>query len=82
MCRSIKKLRPPVMPEAGEEDIRAAALQYVRKVSGFRAPAAHNRLVFDQAVEAVAEATRELLQGLEVRGVTGSATGAGRPTSR
>ncbi|MCQ4080384.1 DUF2277 domain-containing protein [Streptomyces sp. RB6PN25] len=80
MCRSIKTLRPPAMPGAGEEDIRAAALQYVRKVSGFRAPAAHNRLVFDQAVDAVAEATRQLLEGLEVRGVTGPA--AGRPTSR
>ncbi|MFJ5267281.1 DUF2277 domain-containing protein [Streptomyces sp. NPDC088358] len=71
MCRSIKTLRPPVLPEeATEEDIRAAALQYVRKVSGFRAPAAHNREVFEQAVEAVAAATAELLGGLEVRGVS------------
>ncbi len=39
MCRSIKTLRPPVLPEeATEEEIRAAALQYVRKVSGFLAP--------------------------------------------
>jgi hypothetical protein len=69
MCRSIKTLRPPVLPEeATEEDIRAAALQYVRKVSGFRAPAAHNREVFDRAVDAIAEATAELLDGLEVRG--------------
>lgn len=68
MCRSIKTLRPPMTPEPHDEDIRAAALQYVRKVSGFRAPAAHNREVFDQAVEAVAEATRRLLDGLEVRG--------------
>ncbi|MFC9846340.1 DUF2277 domain-containing protein [Streptomyces sp. NPDC060223] len=69
MCRSIKTLRPPVIPEeATEEEIRAAALQYVRKVSGFRAPAAHNREVFDQAVEAIAAATAELLDGLEVRG--------------
>ncbi|MFJ2826491.1 DUF2277 domain-containing protein [Streptomyces sp. NPDC087263] len=69
MCRSIKTLRPPVIPEeATEEEIRAAALQYVRKVSGFRAPAAHNRAVFDQAVEAIAAATAELLDGLEVRG--------------
>ncbi|MGI5483006.1 DUF2277 domain-containing protein [Streptomyces lavendofoliae] len=69
MCRSIKTLRPPVLPtEATEEDIRAAALQYVRKVSGFRAPAAHNREVFERAVEEVAEATRRLLDGLEVRG--------------
>ncbi|MFC8126466.1 DUF2277 domain-containing protein [Streptomyces sp. NPDC057302] len=69
MCRSIKTLRPPAIPEdATEEEIRAAALQYVRKVSGFRAPAAHNREVFDRAVEAVAEATAELLAGIEVRG--------------
>ncbi|MDG4861345.1 DUF2277 domain-containing protein [Streptomyces sp. T-3] len=69
MCRSIKTLRPPALPEeATEDEIRAAALQYVRKVSGFRAPAAHNREVFDRAVDAVAEATRELLENLEVRG--------------
>ncbi|MFI6032923.1 DUF2277 domain-containing protein [Streptomyces sp. NPDC051315] len=71
MCRSIKTLRPPVLAEeATEEEIRAAALQYVRKVSGFRAPAAHNREVFEKAVEAVAGATAELLGGLEVRGAT------------
>lgn len=68
MCRSIKTLRPPVTPEVGEEDIRAAALQYVRKVSGFRAPAAHNQEVFDEAVDVVAEATARLLDGLVVRG--------------
>ncbi|KOG39496.1 DUF2277 domain-containing protein [Streptomyces decoyicus] len=68
MCRSIKTLRPPTTPEVSAEDIRAAALQYVRKVSGFRAPAAHNREVFDQAVDAVAAATQELLDGLQVRG--------------
>ncbi|WP_129309388.1 DUF2277 domain-containing protein [Streptomyces sp. L2] len=69
MCRSIKTLRPPALAEeATEEEIRAAALQYVRKVSGFRAPAAHNREVFERAVQAVAEATAELLGGLEVRG--------------
>ncbi|MFI0501866.1 DUF2277 domain-containing protein [Streptomyces albogriseolus] len=77
MCRSIKTLRPPALPEeATEEDIRAAALQYVRKVSGFRAPAAHNREVFDRAVEAIAEATAELLENLDVRG-----TPARRPAS-
>ncbi|MER5277610.1 DUF2277 domain-containing protein [Streptomyces sp. NPDC002809] len=69
MCRSIKTLRPPALPEeATEEDIRAAALQFVRKVSGFRAPAAHNREVFDQAVDEIAGATARLLEGLEVRG--------------
>ncbi|MEU7556351.1 DUF2277 domain-containing protein [Streptomyces sp. NPDC044571] len=74
MCRSIKTLRPPALPEkATEEDIRAAALQYVRKVSGFHAPAAHNREVFDAAVDAVAEATRDLLDGLQIRGAASSA---------
>ncbi|MEJ1196320.1 MULTISPECIES: DUF2277 domain-containing protein [unclassified Streptomyces] len=69
MCRSIKTLRPPVLAEeATEDEIRAAALQYVRKISGFRAPAAHNREVFEQAVDAVAAATADLLAGLEVRG--------------
>ncbi|MBC9712554.1 DUF2277 domain-containing protein [Streptomyces sp. TRM66268-LWL] len=73
MCRSIKTLRPPVLEhDATEEDIRAAALQYVRKISGFRAPAAHNQEVFDRAVDAVAEATAELLQDLVVRGAGGA----------
>lgn len=59
----------PVLPEkATEDDVRAAALQYVRKVSGFRAPAEHNREVFERAVEVIAAATAELLDGLEVRG--------------
>ncbi|MFB9513835.1 DUF2277 domain-containing protein [Streptomyces purpureus] len=69
MCRSIKTLRPPALPEkATEDDFHAAALQYVRKVSGFRAPAAHNREVFDQAVADITDATRRLLEGLEIRG--------------
>ncbi|GAA0461912.1 DUF2277 domain-containing protein [Streptomyces sp. NPDC046215] len=71
MCRSIKTLRPPMTPHVEDEDIRAAAVQYVRKVSGFHHPAAHNEAVFDQAVSAVAEATRRLLDGLEVRGPSG-----------
>lgn len=58
------------MPEVTEEDIHAAALQFVRKVSGFQKPAAHNREAFEQAVAAVAEATRTLLDGLVVRGAT------------
>ncbi|GAA4847102.1 hypothetical protein GCM10023235_24820 [Kitasatospora terrestris] len=57
-------------PEATAEDVHAAALQYVRKISGFRAPAAHNREAFEHAVAAVAAATAELLAGIEVRGVT------------
>ncbi|MFJ9036029.1 DUF2277 domain-containing protein [Streptomyces sp. NPDC102406] len=74
MCRSIKTLRPPVLPEeATEEEIRAAALQYVRKVSGFRAPAAHNQEVFERAVDEIARATAALLDGIEVRGGTARA---------
>lgn len=76
MCRSIKTLRPPVLEdEATEDEIRAAALQYVRKVSGFRAPAAHNREVFDAAVDAVAAATTALLDGLEIRGQAARSAG-------
>ncbi|GII55034.1 hypothetical protein Pth03_34230 [Planotetraspora thailandica] len=68
MCRSIKTLRPPFTDEVTEDDIHAAALQYVRKISGFRAPAAHNAEAFEQAVEAIAEASAALLASLEVRG--------------
>ncbi|MFB4317645.1 DUF2277 domain-containing protein [Actinomadura sp. 21ATH] len=70
MCRSIKTLRPtPSEPEeATGDDIRAAALQYVRKVSGFRAPAAHNAAAFDRAVEEITRSTAELLSSLEIRG--------------
>lgn len=60
-------------PEAHDEDIRAAALQYVRKISGFRAPAAHNREAFDAAVDAVAAATESLLADLTVRGAAAPA---------
>ena len=68
MCRSIKTLREPFTPDVTGTDIDAAALQYVRKISGFRVPAAHNAEAFDRAVAAVAAATRELLDNLEVRG--------------
>jgi hypothetical protein len=67
MCRSIKTLRPPYAEEVTDEDMRAAALQYVRKISGFRAPAARNAAAFDQAVDEVAAATARLLDALEVR---------------
>lgn len=49
-------------------DIEAAALQFVRKVSGFREPAAHNREVFDEAVTRIADETEHLLAALEIRG--------------
>ena len=67
MCRSIKTLRPPYAEAVTDADMRAAALQYVRKISGFRAPAARNAAAFDQAVDEVAAATARLLEALEVR---------------
>jgi len=79
MCRSIKTLRPPFADDVTEADIEAAALQYVRKISGFRRPAPHNAEAFDAAVAAVAEATGNLLATIEVRGSTVRATADGRP---
>ncbi len=68
MCRSIKTLRPPFTEAVTDDDVRAAALQYVRKVSGFRAPAGHNAEAFDAAVTTISRATTDLLAALEVRG--------------
>ncbi|MFH8256297.1 DUF2277 domain-containing protein [Streptomyces roseolus] len=83
MCRSIKTLRPPALShEATPDDIRAAALQYVRKVSGFRAPAAHNQEVFDRAVDEIADATARLLATLEVRGAPHHAVRTPEPEPR
>ena len=67
MCRSIKTLRPPYAEQVTDQDVRAAALQYVRKISGFRAPAARNADAFDAAVDEIAAATARLLAALEVR---------------
>ena len=63
MCRSIKVLRDYDNPP-DDDEIVAAALQYVRKISGFRAPSQANTPVFEAAVEAVADASRELLRSL------------------
>jgi len=73
MCRSIKTLRPPYVEEAGDDDVRAAALQYVRKVAGMRAPSRANEEAFSRAVADVARATGELLEALVIVG------GARRP---
>jgi hypothetical protein len=67
MCRSIKTLRPPYAEHVTDQDVRAAALQYVKKISGFQRPARHNAEAFEQAVDAVASATQVLLSKLEVR---------------
>jgi hypothetical protein len=63
MCRSIKTLRRPG-EQASEEEVEAAALQFVRKVSGYRAPSPANAEAFDAAVHEVAEASRRLLASL------------------
>ena len=66
MCRSIKQLRNSEIPVT-EEEIRAAALQFVRKVSGYRKPSRLNQAAFDQAVEEVTQATQRLLDQLGTR---------------
>jgi hypothetical protein len=63
MCRSIKTLRTAAGP-ATDEEIAAAALQYVRKISGYRKPSRANQAAFDAAVADIAEVTRRLLDGL------------------
>lgn len=67
MCRSIKTLRPPYTDQVTEQDMHAAALQYVRKVSGMRTPGRVNVEPFEQAVDAIASATAELLRQIEVK---------------
>ncbi len=67
MCRSIKVLREGATP-APDEDIEAAARQFVRKISGFSKPAPHNEAVFEEATQEIAVASQRLLDGLEVRG--------------
>ena len=69
MCRSIKVLRRPDQP-ASDREIEEAALQYVRKVSGYRSPSKANAAAFDAAVREVAAASRKLLDSV---GVTPSA---------
>jgi hypothetical protein len=66
MCRSIKPLRLPERA-ATEQEIAEAALQYVRKVSGYRKPSRLNQPAFDAAVEEVAVATRRLLESLNIK---------------
>lgn len=66
MCRNIKQLRRPNQPPTDEE-LQLAALQFVRKVSGYRAPSSANRQAFDQAVAEIAAATRALFDNLAIR---------------
>ena len=67
MCRNIKTLRPPYLDNVTEEDTKAAALQYVRKISGFRKPSGASDKSFDRAVRDIARASDRLLATLEVR---------------
>ena len=60
MCRNIRTLYN-FEPPATDEEVRAAALQYVRKISGFNRPSQGNQAAFERAVDAVAEASAELL---------------------
>ena len=63
MCRSIKRLR--VRDEiAGDEEVHAAALQFVRKISGYRTPSSANAESFDAAVEEISSASKRLLAAL------------------
>ena len=63
MCRSIKPLRLPDRP-ATELEIQEAALQYVRKVSGYRRPSKANEEAFNKAINEIAESTRKMLESL------------------
>lgn len=64
MCRNIKPLFN-FEPPASEDEVRAAALQFVRKISGFTAPSKANESAFDTAVDEIAAAARKLLVELE-----------------
>ena len=66
MCRSIKTLRR-ADGVASEEEINAAALQFVRKLSGYRAPSRRNAAAFDAAVNEITRSSRRLLASLEQR---------------
>lgn len=67
MCRNIKTLHH-FEPPATDDEIRASVLQYVRKLSGYRAPSKENEDVFNAACEEIYEATRRMLDGLVGRG--------------
>ena len=66
MCRSIKQLRHPDRPPTDQE-LEAAALQFVRKVSGYRQPSRLNEVVFNQAVTDIAAITQRLLSDLSLK---------------
>ena len=67
MCRNIKRLRRPDQ-EPSEQELHDAALQFVRKISGFNAPSKANEAAFNEAVQRVAAAGGKLFRSLQVRG--------------
>ncbi len=66
MCRSIKPLRNMDHPVT-EQEIQEAALQYVRKVSGYRKPSKANEEAFQRAIDEIAESTRKMLENLQLK---------------
>jgi hypothetical protein len=81
MCRNIKQLRNFDQPPTGEE-IKSAALQYVRKVSGYRVPSRANHEAFDQAIDEIAASTQKLLESLvsKEQVISGGNTAKAAPT--
>jgi hypothetical protein len=77
MCRSIKTLRPP-FAAATPDDVRAAALQYVRKISGYRLPSRANAEAFEAAVQEIALSSQRLLDRLVVKDLVGVIRAADR----
>jgi len=82
MCRSIKTLRPPYLDDVTADDVAAAALQYVRKVSGMRSPSRRNEEAFGAAVREVAAATERLLGAIELPARHAGAPAAGGEAHR
>jgi len=80
MCRSIKVLRKPG-ESATAEEIEKAALQFVRKISGFHKPSQANQADFEQAVQEVSKASRRLLDEIEARTTRGKPAGDVQPTT-
>ncbi|MFQ5555396.1 MAG: DUF2277 domain-containing protein [Acidimicrobiia bacterium] len=70
MCRSIKTLRG-LEPAVTDADVEAAALQFVRKITGYRKPSKANAAAFARSVDEIADISRRLLDGLVVRAPAG-----------
>lgn len=81
MCRNIKRLRRPDR-DPTDAELHDAALQFVRKISGYRQPSKANREAFDRAVREVAAAGRALFDSLEVRGRTDQGSRARSASAR